>query len=228
MSKQPEQRPCVRCGAPIIFITMEATGRKMPCDSRPQYGDGKTPLIVSSDGGITGKMVMQPGGSVYGRVSHFGTCPDYLAEQKEIAAEKKRQAKRSQPGLFQMQADDTGIERAVGARVEVEPDPAPEVPAEEFTVLTFPSCAIVPAESGTPEELHKLNPILGDTFLMFARKVKASGYKRFPARVIVSAMQLGLSFSGQSKPHVLAFGGMWEWYKEWAIAQDPSLSDFLI
>lgn len=76
---QPAGPTCPACGHRIIWVQMapNATGGpggKMPCNPTWLYGDGRRTLIVL-DEGLRGHSVVKAGENVFGRESHFGTCP---------------------------------------------------------------------------------------------------------------------------------------------------------
>ena len=39
------QAECKHCRRPIVYVTMEKTGGKMPCDPTQHYGDGQRTLV---------------------------------------------------------------------------------------------------------------------------------------------------------------------------------------
>lgn len=66
--------PCNGCGAPVDWVRVAKTGKRMPLDPEPR-ADGNIGRI---DGGDTVEYVLPGGGLFDDRplyVSHFATCP---------------------------------------------------------------------------------------------------------------------------------------------------------
>lgn len=68
---------CKACGAEIKWILMR-TGKKMPVDSQkvPYKADpGGALTLVTEDGRVVPKAVLDLDSDKYGYTSHFATCP---------------------------------------------------------------------------------------------------------------------------------------------------------
>ena len=79
--KKPNVCTCKACGAEIVWVTMQGSGKKMPCDAElihaVEEGDAKTSFVLP--GGIVkrGREGRHPNGEAdfVGYRSHFETCP---------------------------------------------------------------------------------------------------------------------------------------------------------
>ena len=80
--KKPNVCVCKACGAEIVWVTMQQSGKKMPCDAELIHAvedkDSKTSFVLP--GGIVkqGRAGRHPNGEAdfVGYRSHFETCPD--------------------------------------------------------------------------------------------------------------------------------------------------------
>lgn len=68
---------CSKCGRPILFVEMQGTGKRMPCDPTQVYGDGYRTLVVREEVGrkMLGRVVAKAPTSMLGLTPHFGSCP---------------------------------------------------------------------------------------------------------------------------------------------------------
>ena len=72
---------CRSCGAEIVWISMRATGKKMPCDPGliPFWADikGKDTVITLDGETVRCKLTGEPDDITnVGRVPHWATCPN--------------------------------------------------------------------------------------------------------------------------------------------------------
>ena len=80
--EKPNVCKCRSCGAEIVWVTMQGSGKKMPCDAELIHAvedkDSKTSFVLP--GGIVkqGRAGRHPNGEAdfVGYRSHFETCPD--------------------------------------------------------------------------------------------------------------------------------------------------------
>jgi len=70
---------CRSCGAPIVWVVMFPSGKRMPLDAKPLHG-----LIRVEPGApATGHMRGKDAEDLY--VSHFATCPNAAQHRKKPA-----------------------------------------------------------------------------------------------------------------------------------------------
>lgn len=71
---------CRSCGAPILFVTMQKTGKTMPLDAEPsEHGN----ILLSNGQGVVVKNPADAracGEKTY--LSHFATCPNSVRHRK--------------------------------------------------------------------------------------------------------------------------------------------------
>lgn len=68
---------CEKCGRPLMFVLMD-TGRRMPCDPKQVYGDGRRHLVervTLASGAVVGVLRPKAPEAVLGLEPHWGTCP---------------------------------------------------------------------------------------------------------------------------------------------------------
>ena len=79
---------CRSCGAEIIWIKMNGTGKAMPVDAAPiSYSEvllpgEKNALTLVTGSGMIVRTRFDPGGDKIGYTSHFATCPNANAHRK--------------------------------------------------------------------------------------------------------------------------------------------------
>lgn len=80
---------CRHCDQEIVYVTMDPSGKLMPCDSAMVNGDGRRSLVVRYPKGrsIVGRVIAKAGEDVVGLEPHFGTCP---VRERARAIEKAR------------------------------------------------------------------------------------------------------------------------------------------
>ncbi|MAQ95071.1 MAG: hypothetical protein CMM84_16270 [Rhodothermaceae bacterium] len=92
------QAECKHCRRPIVYVTMEKTGGKMPCDPTQHYGDGQRTLVERIDAGrrgTVGRVHVKAPETILGLEPHFGTCPVLLRKRAIEAARKDAEAERA-------------------------------------------------------------------------------------------------------------------------------------
>lgn len=89
---------CKLCGQTIVYVVMEGTGKRMPCDPTQRYGDGRRHLVVRVEdlfGNIVGKLIARAGEEVLGFEPHWGTCPPLLKKRELEKAKARHEDERA-------------------------------------------------------------------------------------------------------------------------------------
>jgi hypothetical protein len=64
---------CRSCGAPILWVVMRASGKRMPLDAKPEK---RITLVAADPDTVVGQVT-----DAY--TSHFATCPDAAQHRKK-------------------------------------------------------------------------------------------------------------------------------------------------
>lgn len=96
----PPTKPCKSCGAPVVWVKT-AAGQKMPLDPPRRRGvassaapEGLPRVSVVDDGGRVVQIVEHDEGDIWGRVSHFATCPNASEHRRPREARGERRPAR--------------------------------------------------------------------------------------------------------------------------------------
>lgn len=74
---QPRQAKCRSCGAPVFWVSIPKTGKRMPLNAAPS--DNGTLVLIDADNAVVLSQDELAATTDRRYVSHFATCPHSVA-----------------------------------------------------------------------------------------------------------------------------------------------------